>query len=410
MLQVKMNLLCVATLLGCAWRTTLAETCSWCTGGACVPDCPAELRRLHVPWLEAGTGGLVVPYWQSSQQPVLGDFSAEYEYGYVTHHGDGRNGETYLCGAYNGVLERFGAAAGAKKVLVIAPQVYEKIDDRPADVIYWDEQDDKLPARKWNWGGNSSSDFNTSISSFDTLDIFLRIMSNKQVYPNIRRIFVAGHSSGGQIVQRYALASTLDGTLGVPVEYFVANPSSYTYLDGKRPVLPALESEGCLFCVNKSIAGATYTFQEPEEAASKCPGYNDYGFGLLGTLVPYYTTSSSAPLLRLKELYGDKSVNYVSGESDVCNRPWMESHSCTSCDPDDGGFETTCGDMLQGHCRMERAHAFAQAIKLYYKGHARSHRLLSVPGVGHNGCAIFQSPEVLGVMFPADVQSNVVVA
>eukprot|EP00971_Amphidinium_carterae_P201801 4004434-Amphidinium_carterae.1 len=68
-----------------------------------------------------------------------------------------------MCGAFNGMLTHFGAEAGAKKVMVIAPQVYEKIDKRPTDVIYWDEQDDRYPARKWNWGGNSTSDFSTSI-------------------------------------------------------------------------------------------------------------------------------------------------------------------------------------------------------------------------------------------------------
>jgi len=229
------------------------------------------------------------------------------------------------------------------------------------------------------------------------------MMADKTVYPNLRSIFVTGHSSGGQIVQRYALASKINVELaraGVIVKYFVANPSSYTYLDGLRPILPPMSDLACRFCVNTSIAKAAYQFAVPDDSVvSGCPGYNDYGFGLLGDTVPYFSTASSAPISQLKELYSKKIVNYVSGESDVCDSPWMLAHNCTACDPDDGGFETTCGDMLQGHCRMERAHAFVQAVQLYYKGAARSHRLISVPYVGHNGCAIFQSAEVLNAMF-----------
>ena len=49
--------------------------------------------------------------------------------------------------------------------------------------------------------------------------------------PSLRRVVLAGHSSGGQIVQRYALASGLDGVTvaraaggagPVPVRFFPA--------------------------------------------------------------------------------------------------------------------------------------------------------------------------------------------
>ena len=49
-----------------------------------------------------------------------------------------------------------------------------------------------------------------------------------------------------------------------------------------------------------------------------------------------------------------------------------------------------------GYCRMARLHAFAQYVHLYYGERnvsSASHRLVAVPGVGHSGCAMFQSAE-----------------
>lgn len=46
----------------------------------------------------------------------------------------------------------------------------------------------------------------------------------------------AGHSAGGQYVTRYEMANRIHETLGLPVSYVVANPSSYAWLDTTRPV------------------------------------------------------------------------------------------------------------------------------------------------------------------------------
>ena len=46
---------------------------------------------------------------------------------------------------------------------------------------------------------------------------------------------MAGHSAGGQFVTRYEMANQIHDTLGVPMTYVVANPSSYAYLDAPRP-------------------------------------------------------------------------------------------------------------------------------------------------------------------------------
>lgn len=72
------------------------------------------------------------------------------------------------------------------------------------------------------------------VSSFEALDAAVAWFSNKNVFPNINTIIVAGHSLGAQMVQRYALIGAVpSGT--VPVHFVVANPGSYAYLTDWRP-------------------------------------------------------------------------------------------------------------------------------------------------------------------------------
>ena len=68
--------------------------------------------------------------------------------------------------------------------------------------------------------------------------------------------WVAGHSGGAQVVQRYAIAGKGELALtgeGVGVRYVVANPSSYAYFSAERP--------------------------EPAIAAA-CPDYNHWKYGM----------------------------------------------------------------------------------------------------------------------------------
>ena len=72
---------------------------------------------------------------------------------------------------------------------------------------------------------------NPTLSSFDFVDEILRKLAKKNVFPNMKAIVVAGHSAGGQFVNRYEMANKVHDTLGVPVTYVVANPSSYAWPD-----------------------------------------------------------------------------------------------------------------------------------------------------------------------------------
>ena len=81
---------------------------------------------------------------------------------------------------------------------------------------------------------------NARTTSFDVADELLRKLARKDIFPNLRSIVFAGHSAGGQFVSRYEMSNQVHETLGVPITYVVANPSSYAYLDDLRPSASAL--------------------------------------------------------------------------------------------------------------------------------------------------------------------------
>jgi hypothetical protein len=99
--------------------------------------------------------------------------------------------------------------------------------DKPAEnEIVWESS--------WRTGGPART--NPSLSSFDFVDEILRKLANKTTFPNMKAIVVAGHSAGGQFANRYEMSNKIHDTLGVPITYVVANPSSYAWPDAVRPL------------------------------------------------------------------------------------------------------------------------------------------------------------------------------
>merc|ERR1711865_492267 len=251
----------------------------------------------------------------------------------------------------------------------------------------------------WKWGGNSTEKLAASISSFETLDEMVTILMQRSLYPKLRKIIFAGHSAGGQIIQRYALFNRIDRPgMQTSFEYYAGNPSSITYLDKRRPVR---EPNTCdTRCVNTSILRKQWKFADPSfgPGHSDCHStYDSYGYGLTGDLPDYPTKTTKSVAIRQ---YGKRNVVYLSGESDVCDKVYMTKHKCTSCTPDDGGLDSSCEATTQGWCRMARLHAYFQYVREFYSPVRRRtsvrvkvHDLVSVPGVGHSGCGMFQSPE-----------------
>jgi pimeloyl-ACP methyl ester carboxylesterase len=129
--------------------------------------------------------------------------------------------------------------------------------------IYWSTS-------RWLSGGNNSPDPARFTTSFDALDATVAWLRASHA-TSLERVGLVGFSAGAQLVSRWALFSPLAAT-DANVTTVVSDPSSYIYLDGRRP------ASACSPLQDTGPAHACTTFTAPD--ASVCPGYDNYKYGL----------------------------------------------------------------------------------------------------------------------------------
>lgn len=189
----------------------------------------------------------------------------------------------------------------------------------------------------WSGGGaNQYPAAYTSVSSFHVLDQLVQWYGNKTVFPNVKEIVVAGHSLGGQTVQRYAAMGQTATQLGVsvPVSYWIANPNSYVWLNSSRPL-----------------------------STSSCPSYDQWRDGLqnfTGYSYPavYNSAVTGGSIATIQANYYAKNKAYARGLLDT-------GDDSSGCQPGTSGanrnerffafinwFPATCPSPLStsGHC------------------------------------------------------------
>lgn len=296
----------------------------------------------------------------------------------IVIHGAGRNADDYYCSATAavGLQQRY----PSESVLVIAPR-FTSTADAPISLneggtpLLWRDEGDG----PWRYGASAVlPEEAIHISSFDTIDRIVTLLNNNTDFPNLKRIVIAGHSSGGQFVQRYALLASfwnVQRMSGV-----VANPSNYAYLTPLRLI--------------------NGTWRIPNK--DKCSQYNEWEYGLENggdMIVPYKDEALKKldyNITALIQRFGNRKVSYLAGEADRCNVSESQHHNgwCFS-----HGLETSCADMLQGTTRWERnLRHVASLRKLGVSSKTQERRV--VPGVGHDHSLIFTSPVGLDVLFP----------
>ena len=120
-----------------------------------------------------------------------------------------------------------------ESVLLIEPQFLNDADvaayHLPAETLHWADA---------GWEGGDDAQGPAPISSFAALDAILARLADRASFPALKTVVVAGHSGGGQLVQRYAVAGRGEAALtraGIHVRYLAANPSSYVYFSPERP-------------------------------------------------------------------------------------------------------------------------------------------------------------------------------
>lgn len=261
-------------------------------------------------------------------------------------HGRLRNAQTYLQSGID-AAEHAGVSAST---LVIAPQFLNASDIKrnhlDGQVLRWNGND---------WMAGEPSTGPGQISSYGALDQIIKHLGNRTLFPALKEIVVAGHSGGGQVVQRFALTGHDHPTLkneGIRLRYVVANPSSYAYFSRQRPV---------------------------QFDTASCPGFNDWKYGLQH--LPAYAKGQSVE--QLEQAYVSRDITYLLGQQDT--------------DPNHPALDKSCEAETQGAYRLMRGHNYFDYLK--HRHPQLSQTLVEVPGVGHNGDEMFTSPEGQKVLF-----------
>jgi pimeloyl-ACP methyl ester carboxylesterase len=254
---------------------------------------------------------------------------------FILVHGTQRNGDDYYKTAVTATREA-GALSGT---LVIAPQ-FRANDGRSCK--------DALGVGELGFSCNGWKDGDTALNgpvdSYAPMDALLLKLADKRHFPNLREIVLAGHSAGGQYVQRYAAVNRVESRVGLPVRYVVANPSSYLYLESWRPV-----------------AG---------DPPAGCATFDDYKYGLRH-LTGY---AAGTGVDTIKAQYPKRNVTYLLGERDT-----TDEHS----------MDTTCPAMAQGPNRFVRGMDYWKRLTVTF---GARHEVHPVPGCDHNADCMYRSP------------------
>lgn len=261
-------------------------------------------------------------------------------------HGARRNGLDY----YEWGEKAVKAANNTYETLFIAPQFTSEKDlqdhNHDASHVFWTNNN-------WRIGDESVSSkkrmMEDSFSSFALVDSMIARVCNKKLFPKLKKIIIIGHSAGGQFVSRYVGITPMPNVLKkYNFSFIVMNPSTYMYLDDRRPV----KTETSL------------TFIKPD--TSGCPNFNDYPRGM-EKLNPY---ALKVGVEMIKQQFLNRDIRFILGEKDV--------------NVNDSSLDKSCEGNMQGRFRLERGQFFYEYLQLY-SNKKKIHQIEVVPDVAHDG-------------------------
>ena len=272
----------------------------------------------------------------------------------IVFHGRLRDADVYLRSAETALSAAGKAGNGT---LLVVPQFLT-----PADVAAHKLPDATLRWEATGWMAGEPALGPAGLSSFDAIDAIIAHLADRSLFPKLTQIVIAGHSGGGQVVQRYAVVGHADAALqrsGVHVRYVVANPSSYVYFTTDRP-----KADGTL---------APF-------AAASCTGFNRWKYGTDAR--PVYAAKKSPQ--DLEKEYVHRDVIYLIGDKDT--------------NPKHPALDKSCEAEAQGPHRFARGHAYFNYIKSRHKSGFHQH-IYDIPGVGHSGSKMLTSDCGLVALF-----------
>src|SRR3954465_10675830 len=286
-------------------------------------------------------------------------------------HGTNRNADHYFSTAVTAAF----LAGALDDSIVISPRI-ASASGSCKDALAPNEVSWSCTGDSWRSGGSAAS--HPDLASFDFVDAILKKLANKTRFPNLRAIVVAGHSAGGQFVARYQMANRVHDTLGVPITYVVANPSSYAWTDATRPLAvddAAPENAKGAWETEKVHTSFSYGAFD----AAKCPNYDRWPAGFESRSGGYTAQTSAAPL---NTQLVPRPATFLFGQVDTLPL---------------GGFDSSCPAMAQGATRRARGEAF---LKYVNETLGAKHQAIIVPECGHNDRCVYTTDVVWPVIFP----------
>ncbi|CAO1620830.1 unnamed protein product [Parajaminaea phylloscopi] len=218
---------------------------------------------------------------------------------------------------------------------------------------------------QWQSGGHSvaPTNLNSSITTYEVIDRLTDILFDQKQFPNLNQVVIAGHSMGGQMVQRYALLKKTK-KYDQNMQYWAGNPGSYAWLDDDRP----------------------YT-----NSSCEVPLQWHYGIGGNQTKVTKYARK-----------------DVVANRKAVVDRFLARKFHLALGLLDNGAGDTHCQARLQGGNHLDRGSQFALLMSSIPEtnGWPANHTLDYIVGVSHQDYAMMSSNASLQRIFYEDFNTR----
>jgi pimeloyl-ACP methyl ester carboxylesterase len=306
----------------------------------CVAEEPVKIIATYVTELHTPSGIVKLPFdvsldWSKPQPSITRAV--------ILLHGKGRDVDGYYKGLQRAASE---AGAASDNSILIAPQFLNEHDIEEhhlgKEIVRW---------RTGAWEAGSPAVGPTPVSAYEVLDAMLEHLADKTLFPNLKDIVLAGHSGGGQAVQRYAVVGTAAAQIaaqGIHVRFVIANPSSYLY----------------------------FTDYRPSPHGSNCSNWDRWKYGI-SDAPKYVKLSPSRTWAKMEADYAAADVIYLMGDEDI--------------DPNQKDLDISCAGEAEGPTRLARGESYYAYLKTRHP-EAWGQRLWLVNGVAHSGQKMVESP------------------
>ena len=338
---------------------------AWCQEDA---ECTFE----QLPMAERGGVTYTVPYY-SNAGDIVAAGSDEWELALVVSHGAVPDPGGYWCAGMDAAARQGGA--DPSRILVVAPWYLGTGAgvEPTATQLQW------TAAGNWRDGADSDPAGGRpgDVSSYSVIDVIVERLLLSGDFPRLRGAVLWGDSAGGQVLSRYALTTQLPPAAIERLRILPSNPSSFPYVNDRRWNYTLIDGQCVLGELAVPDAGVV----------AACPEYDAWRYGIADSLPPY--VQQGLDLQRFPSM----PVVWVQGELDVCN----EDGTCGTEECPSGGLDRGCAAMLQGPMRLWRGRQYMAALGATLP--SLQHRLLELPGVGHDAYEVARSPPFLDAAF-----------